>query len=382
MASTCRKLSDAAAELLASPAITLNLCQRDLPASLFSGLAGKWAPTCSRLWLDSHVLAVPSSAAFMALPQRLHTLHVYSIGTPAAAAKFDRFLQSCPGIARLVWTGIHVPCTFPATLRQLELVPECVHALDREDELAEALIIRLSTCGIQLRSLTLCMFRKPNLTCEFLLPELQELHIFFSVCEVPANFAWLRAQPCSRLSLTMSLDAHSWRSCQIQALEKVRQLKLHSLTLRLCASLSNSRLLRSHPFSDCTATVLGFLSQSPHELLPACSRLRFCIEFSDNPLVVHWAALAGQARHVSIVYEGCRWEDHTTHVIQVQGFPGLLPFEQDGAGRPWQFTVLAEVAQVEVRGLPPSLTCTRAAYMLQNKAAAAAGWGDDLDSCK
>ena len=80
---------------------------------------------------------------------------------------------------------------------------------------------------------------------------------------------------------------------------------------------------------------------------------------------------------MSISFICCRVYACTNHAIHVHGFPGQLPFDAAGVGKPWQLTVIGNAA---VFGLPSSCACTRATYMLQKQAAADAGWDDNMDS--
>ena len=248
VASTCRKLSEAAAELLARPGTRLNLTYGPDVPNIFSGLLIKWAPTCSTLCLSSNVFNEPGHAAFLAQAQRLHALRLepgVRQNTVTAAAQADCIISRCSGITNLHWRIKHLPCALPCTLQRLSGSLCCCGADERgatADDLAQALIIRLDMYGVSLQSLALDMSSVPILAGPVLLPELQELSISFAVSGTPVDLAWLHAQPHRRLCLDILLVSNDY-AVQSQALKQIQQLQVHCLML--CAMTSRE------PCSSC-----------------------------------------------------------------------------------------------------------------------------------
>ena len=395
VASTCKKLAQAVADMLAKSEVCLELRSGSrLPPGLFSSrLVMSWAPHVFDLRLDGSLLQAPGHAAFMGAAQRLHTADVHS-DSLASAASLDHLLSRCPSLTKLTCHGIHVPGVFPARLQELSVSFERLHRHFKPfagaEELAEVLIIRLATAGTSLRRLELDLGNMPRLACETCLPQLQELRVSFCVDDEgdktdEVALSWLQVQTCVRLYLRCTMRS-SRLTAQQQALEEIQKLRVHRLSLRLTSGLLH--LNDSWPglqhvwqdqLSNCNLIYVhtSVLAHGRPELrfLPACPQLQFHIQDGgygrpSEAAVIHWAALAGRPRRFTIRLGPC-----AKPRIVVRGFPGKLPFQ--GHSQPWQLAVYGE--GVKVRGLPASCPCKRAAYLLQNQAAVAAGWADEAD---
>ena len=367
VASVCRRLAEAAEALLSLPGVVADLrSDKQRAPCLVSSLLLSWAPHFSRMILNDSILSHPCQA-FLARAERLHTVEAHSCSLTEAAV-FDQVLGRHPTITKLTCQGWYLPHAFPPNLRELHV--DCATLQSQKPTaanakpLAEQLVVRLSTSAPQLRSLSLGLALKPILACQSCLPQLEELCVSFRACYVPADLKWLRTLPHVRLIII----------CQCEWIEQYQQEQAFQEIQGRAQQQWAGQLTRCSTVIMRT-TVGSCWHRKPHQLrmLPACPRLHISVTESSSSVVtidvvVHWGALAGQPRRVSIML-------HTPRGLELQGFPGQLPFEDKG--KPWQLTVHGQGSLLT--GFPASCACVSATHMLQNRAAAAAGWTDELD---
>ena len=207
------------------------------------------------------------------------------------------------------------------------------------------------------------------------LPPIQGLYIKLKMSELtPVVLSWLHRQPFWRLHVDLKADAGSYDLLQhAQALLQIQRLPLHRFTLCIgivCAPALQQIWQKLDLWVPLHLRLMNRVSVHNLQLLPSSPRLRISIDmcFKAEPVLLRWDAVTSRPGSVRMtlrpVQPGC--------VLAVSGCSSQMPFQ--GSKEPWQFCVHGEV---KVVGLPPSMRCTKATYLLQNKAAAVAGWTED-----
>ena len=379
MSTVCRPFAQACANLLARPEVSISLANASQPKKkmLLSGsispLLMSWAPHVYHLRLDHYLFSVPNHEAFLAQAHQLRELTLVSWirGSRAALGhSLNRFLHEQPTITMLTCGRTIVPISFPAALQELQV------GLRSSGE-AETLLNHLFKSGMQLRVLSLSIRHFSIPASQACLPLLDKLkictHLSKGTPDRPNHPAqlrvgWLQQQPYKHLEFTCIVEGRDLRDPQ--PLAELQSLGVHHFYLQLMSGFWESLQRAWQPIGNCSTSSLHIEDKEPIMLhvLPRCPQLDIRLRLrSRNPIAIHWAALASQARCVSMHFD----EQGIGREISVQGFPGCLPF--DDVGRPWQFIIYG---QGDVYGLPGTQQCSEATYMLQNKAAAAAGWTD------
>ena len=373
VSSVCSKLAEAAADLLSLPGTSLDLCEvKQLPSALGSKLMSSWAVHFSSLEIDETTLDVPGLAIFLAEAAHLNTLHVKCL-SKEGSAKLSQLLidSSTSSLTKLVYSGGPLPAHIPTYLQHLEidLGPWILQPWR-----AELLITFLSNSRISLQSLTIDLYDLPLLDCKKLLQPIQDLHIRLQMSElVPISLQWLHRQPYMRLHV--ELYAYGSDLIQhIQAMLQIQRLPLHRfhLLIGIPCTLNVQRIWHQlELWVPLHLQLTNRVSVHDLQLLPGTPRLHISIDmvFKAEPVSICWNAVAAKPRAVFLelhfVQPGC--------VLAVSGCSGQIPFQN--SKQPWQLCVHGDV---EVRGLPASQQCSKATYLLQNKAAIIAGWTEEI----
>ena len=304
----------------------------------------------------------------------IETLHVKCL-TPYAIRQLGMLLQehrSTLNLASMVFQGSHLPPCLPLTLQALELTLAGWGSQDWQwKHLCESLDIN----GITLRCLTIDMGIYPPVRSRVELPALQELCIKFNfsremyVYGFRPDLVGLADHCKARISIDISIGS-SILSEHTQVLSEVQSVPMRELCMHFCCPFRRS-MQRLWQNLQLTAPLHIHLQGQPGidplEALPASPMLHIHVNAMHfgKPMHIQWTALVSNPGAIQIDMTQCE----PACTLAVLGYTGQVPFQ--AADRPWQLCVLGNV---HLEGLPVSHACTPARYLLQNRAAAAAGW--------
>ena len=368
--SICRKLALAALALLGQPGTELVLSDS---APLDSKLLTSWAPLLHQLALSEATLAVPGLASFVHEAAQLETLRVTSSWHDAAAELGQLFRTGgFSSITKLVYKGGKCPTSFPSGLQHLEVD---FYGWGLQQSPANHLNRALKKAGVALQSLSIGLQDNPVLRSTQVLPPLQDLHIQLTLSSSKTlDLGWLRRQQTSRLRLAITIGSVA-PAMHARAVLLQQSLQLHELRLVFCCPFTSEVQRAWHPLQlqGVLHLSLYFFPSSEHKLslMPSAPQLHIRVEqvLACRPVWLHWDAVTSRPGSVRMTLQaldpGC--------VLAVSGCSGQVPFQ--ASIQPWQFCVHGNVS---VAGLPPSQPCTGATYLLQNRAAIAAGWSEDM----
>ena len=316
---------------------------------------------------------MPGLATFVREAAQLETLRVICSWHDAAAELGRMFRTSdFSSITKLVYKGGKAPMDLPSGLQHLEVD---FYRWGLQHSPTNHLNRALKKAGAALQSLSISLQDEPVLCSAQVLPPLQDLHVQLGLMKrKPLDLDWLRRQQTKRLHLTMTVDTIGL-AMHARAVLQLQSLQLHELHLDFCCPFTFEVQQAWQPLQLHGVLHLSLYSFRLNEhklsLLPSASHLHIRVEqiLSCMPVFLHWDAVTSRPGSVRMTLHalepGC--------VLNMSGYSGQVPFK--ASKQPWQFCVHGDVS---VTGLPVSQPCTSAAFLLQNRAAIAAGWTEDM----
>lgn len=393
IASTSRALSTAV-DMCLRPNIGLCICwpAAQAPVQLGTRLLLSWAKHVSLLSLDHNNLcgnALGATRTFLAHATSLSSVCAVC-NTLQVAATADQLFGRSATIRRLMCAGVYLPAILAPNLERLGLAFD--HFADYEndipgsDNLLEVAVIRVNTWVSSLRSLELILGEKPVMACESFLPELQRMHITFTVSETAADLSWLRTQPCKCLNIIVIIAQQS-SAPQSQALVELQQLHSNKVTLQLGTYFSvQMQAIWQHLSSPRIVHLrLGSTQPANLSLLPSSPRVDIQAIVGQRPVWhISWESLTTLAQHICILAE-CSGDKGYLSFDMARELVLPTAVMSEAAIEPWQLTVSA-CRGLRLLGLPghssgpsarPLDNFHVAPFILQNRAAARAGWTAD-----
>ena len=308
---------------------------------------------------------MPGLATFGREAAQLQTLCVIWL-PPAAAAELGQLFQSgsFSSITKLVGICSHIPVDLPSGLLHLK-----VDVWGSQRQPADELIGNLSKLGLALQSLSINFLEESVLCSTQVLPPLQDLHIQL-VLKTMEWLEWLRRQQTSRLHLAITISTFE---PAMHAKVSLQSLPLHELRLIFhYPCLATLQVWQQLQLATPLYLSLQHIARECKLMaLPHAPQLHINVEvgLAGTPVHLCWDAVTSRPGSVCITLQGFQ----PGCVLAVSGCTGRIPFQ--ASEQPWQFCVHG--SSVSVTGLPPSQPCTGATFLLQNRAAIAAGWTEE-----
>ena len=377
ISTVCSNLAAAIADLVHLPGTVLDMAAwKHHVLMLSSKLIVGWRPRIRHLTIKQSQLE--DASLDLLLSQTCIEILYVSCRWPGAARQLGRLFEkhkSTLNIADMFHGGYLPHCLLP-TLQVLEFTDHGYGFLGDWNELSKI----LSRSSITLRCLTVDMGVFPVEPSGLEFSTVQDLCLKIDFGDdmyddgyLP-NLVGLSGQLSFRVSLDVSIGSsilsheHAEMRSEIQTVQSVSKLCMR-FSCPFMASMQ-----RIWQQLELTATLHIYLhSQSlidALEALPSTPRLYLHVDAMPvgKPVFTQWDALARNPGAIQIDMT----RSPSACSLGILGCPGY-PFQN--IGKPWQLCVHGEVC---VEGLPSSQPCSPARYLLQNKAAAAAGWSEAL----
>ena len=371
LSTVCSKLKQA---IVLVPSVTIGINTRPWEGMTYadrlnSPLLLSWIAHARHIVLHEDTHNVPGLAELLAAAVQARSLCTIC-DNPLAAAEAGFLISNCRSLMRMEVVGTRPPSILPDTLEELYADFESQGSGDEADDRHVNALLYHCTRLPHLRMLRLdlnCVV-PVRLRCAAQLRKLDMLDIALSLYDCAVSVQWVLTQPCESLYVEVNVVTANI-GVHVAFMQQLSQVKIRCLRLNL-AVLFTADLQAIWAAAQAESIVVTFAAGlCALEVLPRCATVVLdfeeCVDTTTD--VVQWRALSKHAGHIT-VYLADSSELHVT---------GFEPDERtlNQVQRPWQLLVRGGAG---VQGLPASQP-TRHAYFVQNAAAQAAGWTEELN---